>query len=138
MTWSYSGEWSSAWTVEAFLCSEEYDWYFVEVEPLNYEFNALYIRATVEGSGWCGADCGDPFLPSAPENTISVDVFDADTKMLLKGSISDKGRLYLNAFGEAVSHNLLVRVSGPTPAATYGYRLNVEIRGYDGEDECEC
>jgi hypothetical protein len=138
VNWDYMEEYGAAWTIDAFLCSEEEDWYYVAVEQLTYDYYGLFVRATVEGSGWCGADCGDPFLPVAEENTIAVDVFDAQSKMLLIGSVSPKGRLYLTSGGVAFSNDLLVRVSGPTPLASYGYQLNVEIRGYEGEDECEC
>ncbi|MFO7561336.1 MAG: hypothetical protein R6X02_01730 [Enhygromyxa sp.] len=136
--WTYLGPYTSHWTIDAYLCAAEEDWYRVAVEELSYDFYALYVRAQVEGSGWCGEVCDDPFLPAAPENTIAVEVYEAASLSLLAEGISEVGSLFLTPFGADVSNNLLVRVHAPSPLASYAYKLNVEIRGYDGEDECEC
>ncbi|PRP91078.1 hypothetical protein ENSA5_58150 [Enhygromyxa salina] len=120
------------------MCSNEDDWYLFSVNDLDYEVYALYVDAIVMGSSWCGQWCDEPFLPAAPENAIAVEVFDAESMMPLTQDLAQDGRIDIGGFGDAYSRDVLIHVYGPTPAATYPYELSVEIRGYDGEDECEC
>jgi hypothetical protein len=69
---------------------------------------------------------------------VSVEVFDAETMVLLGTQTAQNGRIDLGGYGDAFAKDILVHVSGPGSAASYHYDLFVEIRGYDGEDECEC
>ena len=128
---------------DAFLCAEEDDWYRFNISDVEFifddgEYYNLHLDAIVEGSSWCGENCEQPFLPADPQNTISVEVLDAETLELLDSSVNDQGRIDLEGYGDAYSHDLLVHVFGPTAEATFSYRLSFELRPYDGEDECEC
>lgn len=136
--WDDSDMWSSYVAIDAFLCAGDSDWYHVSVETLGYELYALHLNGIVQGSSWCGMGCEDPWLPAAPENAVGVEVYDAATLELLGNQEAQNGRVKLGGVGEAYSKDLLIRVYSPTPAATYDYELFVEIRGYGGEDECEC
>jgi hypothetical protein len=139
--WSNLKESDAYWALDAFLCAEEDDWYFVAVEELTFNFYALYVHALVEGSGLCDGWCGDPFLPEAPENTIAIAVYDADTMTLLGEGMAEDGsfhghHFYFVEIDPMVAHDLLIRVHGLTPVARYAYQLDVHVGG--GEDECEC
>jgi hypothetical protein len=135
--WGSSG-YDSAWvSLNASLCSEESDWYRFPVGQLQYEYYALYLDVIVMGSSWCGQGCEDPFLPAAPENTVTVEVYDAQSLTLLRTQTSAQGRVRIRGSGEAYSRDLLVHIHGPQEAV-YDYDLYTEIRGYEGEDECEC
>jgi len=90
------------------------------------------------GSSWCGAGCDQPWLPDAPENAMKVEVYDAETQTLLDTQTSQSGRINMHGSGGNYSKDLLLHVVGPTLEATYAYRLQVAVRSYDGEDECEC
>ncbi len=136
--WDAVSMWSSYVAIDAFLCAGDSDWYHVSVDMLEYEFYALHLDGIVQGSSWCGMGCEDPWLPAAPENAMGVEVFDAATLELLGNNEAQNGRVKLGGSGAAYAKDLLIRVYSPTPAATYDYELFVEIRGYDGEDECEC
>jgi hypothetical protein len=108
------------------------------VSSLTFDYYALFVDGIVQGSSWCGMGCGDPWLPAGPENSMAIEVYDAQSMQLLTQGSAQNGRVDINAAGDAYSHDLLIHVFGPTPAATYPYALTIEIRGYDGEDECEC
>jgi hypothetical protein len=125
-------------TIDGLLCSGESDWYHVAAGSLNYRFYALHLDGIVEGSSWCGEGCEEPWLPDAPENTLQIDVHDAATLQLLGTQTATDGRVDLGGTGEAYSKDLLVHVHADPPEAAYAYMLSIEIRGYDGEDECEC
>lgn len=138
VAWDEVSMWASYVAIDAFLCAGDSDWYHVSVDTLEYDFYALHLDGIAQGSSWCGMGCDDPWLPAAPENAIGVKVFDAATLELLGNNEAQNGRVKLGGSGAAYAKDLLIRVYGPTPAATYDYELFVEIRGYDGEDECEC
>lgn len=136
--WDETGPYNSYVTLDAFLCAGESDWYRVDVSQLEYRFYALHLDGIVEGSSWCGQGCDDPWLPDAPENSISIDVHDAETLALLGSQAATDGRVDIGGAGEAYGEDLLIHVRSPTPTASFAYMLSIEIRGYDGEDECEC
>ena len=138
IAWGSVSQYAAYFDIDAFLCQGESDWYYASVEPLDYRFYGLFIDAFVEGASWCGKGCGDPSLPDAPENTMGVDVYDAQTLQLLTEQVVENGRINIGGAGPEYAKDLLIRVHGPSPVASYPYRLVVEIRGYDGEDECEC
>ena len=70
---------------------------------------------------------------------MTIDVHRADTMDLIGTSSSDDGVLWFNgAGGDAFAHDVLLHVYSATPDAEYPYRLQVSIRNYEGEDECEC
>jgi hypothetical protein len=123
---------------DAFLCSGESDWYRLEVDSFMYDIYQLRLHALVEGTSWCGEDCGDPFLPDAPENTIGLEIYNADTLVLLTSRLEVDGEIHVHSQGVLFSHDLLIHIYGPTPAATFAYTLDVDIYNYSGEDECEC
>jgi len=128
---------SGAW-LEAFLCSGESDWYRFEVDSLMYDFYEFELDAIAAGSSLCGEPCEDPFLPDAPENTMTIEVYDAGTLVLLEAEVQPDGRVGINGSGAAYSHDLLIRVYGPSPAATFAYTLDIDMYDHSGEDECEC
>jgi hypothetical protein len=68
---------------------------------------------------------------------MAVEVFDAETMMLLTSGVGAAGRITIYEWGDAYAKELLIHVYGPTPAATFTYDLYV-ILGSGGEDECEC
>jgi hypothetical protein len=123
---------------DLYLCPGEGDWYHFDVESLAYAEHYFYLRALVDGAGLCGADCGDPVIPPGPEHAMTIEVFRADNMQLLLTSMQDDGVFALGGSGDNFAHELLIHVFSPTPAAEYPYQLTVEIRNYDGEDECEC
>lgn len=125
-------------TLDASLCAGESDWYRFEVDDLMYGIHQLRIHGIVDGSSWCGEPCGDPFLPDAPENTMGVEIYDAETLALITSQVAMDGEAEIHAQGAAYSQDLLIHVYGPTPAANYDYRLWIEMFDYTGEDECEC
>lgn len=139
VTWESSSEWSAYRIIDdAYLCPGEGDWYHFDVDSLDYTEHFLYIRALVEDAGLCGADCDQPVIPAGPDYAMTVEVYRADSMHLLMSTSQDDGVLPLGGFGDDFSHELLIHVFSPNPKAEYSYRLSVEIRNYDGEDECEC
>ena len=63
-----------------------------------------------------------------------IHIVDDDGNELPAGEV---GTIYFGGSGAAYSNDLLIHVFGPAEA-TYDYDLYIQIRGYDGEDECEC
>jgi hypothetical protein len=139
MAWEWVDEWTANHQIEdAGLCAGDDDWYHYEVQSLGYVEHYLYIRALVEDAGLCGEDCGQPVLPAGPKYAMTVEVYRADNMQMLTSDTDDDGVLVINGpGGEAYEHDLLIHVFSETHAQ-YRYRLSVEIRNYDGEDECEC
>lgn len=128
-----------AWTYlsDGYLCSTNDDWYRIQTSTLGYDENHVYIRLLARDAGFCGMSCDEVELPPLPENTAQVDVYDSTGTMLLATRTSMQGVAALNLFGPQYDEEFLIHVSGPI-AAQYSYRLSVEVRSYDGEDECEC
>lgn len=126
--------------VDAFLCSGDDDWYRVPVAELGFDFHVIRIDGLVRGASWCGQfdGCDGEVLPSAPENTLAVEVYDADSMVLLAADLATNGRVDVDGWGPNFSRDLLIHVHGPSRAASYDYELHVAIRSYDGEDDCEC
>lgn len=123
--------------LEAVLCSGNADWYFIPTELLDYTRNVLQVRVLARDAGWCGLVCGDPELLPGPENTITVEMYDATGTWLMTGNVSERGIVGLDVQGEPVAHDLFLRIVGPA-SAQYPYRLHVSVQDFEGEDECEC
>lgn len=137
--WSWADNWQAYHEIEgAHLCPGEDDWYRFDVAGLNYSEHYLYVRGLVKGAGLCGAGCGEPVIPPGPEHAMTIEVYRGDTLEPLTAQTADHGVLALGGWGEEYSHSLLIRVYSPTATAAYPYRLTVDMRNYDGEDECEC
>jgi hypothetical protein len=138
--WQSFDEWTAYHRIDdAGLCAGEDDWYHVDVESLGYAEHYLYIRALIKDAGLCGADCGSPVIPAGPRHAMTVEVYRADTMELLTTRTQDDGVLSINGpGGDPYAHALLIHVFSPTVDAAYPYRLSIEVRNYDGEDECEC
>jgi hypothetical protein len=126
--------------IDGYLCSGEHDWFRVPIEQLGFEYNVVRVDGLVRGSSWCAQfeSCGGDTLTSAPENTLAVEVYDAASMVLLGADIGTDGRIDVDGWGPNYSKDLLIYVYGPSTAATYAYELYVDVRSYDGEDECEC
>lgn len=126
--------------IDGFLCSGEHDWYRIPIESLGFEYNVVRVDGLVRGSSWCShfESCGGEALASAPENTLAVEIYDAASMVLLGADIATDGRVDVDGWGPNYSKDLLIYVYGPSTAATYAYELYVDVRSYDGEDECEC
>lgn len=126
--------------IDGFLCSGEHDWYRIPIEQLGFDYNVVRVDGLVRGSSWCAQweSCGGEALTSAPENTLAVEVYDAASMVLLGADIATDGRVDVDGWGPNFSNDLLIYVYGPSTAATYAYELYVDVRSYDGEDECEC
>jgi hypothetical protein len=138
-------EWESAdaWTAwraldDLHLCAGDEDWYAFDVARLGYTVHAVYIRALVAGAGLCGADCGETVIPAGPRHAMTLEVHRGDASGLLMSQTADDGVLVLDGWGDDFAGGLRIRVFSPTASASYPYRLTVNIRKYEGEDECEC
>lgn len=140
ITWESADGWTAYHQIDdAGLCAGEDDWYQYDVDSLGYMEHYLYIRALIEDAGLCGGDCGQPVLPAGPQHAMTVEVYRAHDMQLLTSDIQDDGVLVINGpGGEDYARDLLIHVYSETMLAEYSYRLSVEIRNYDGEDECEC
>lgn len=139
VAWSRVSEWSAYHEVaDAYLCPGEDDWYRFDVADLGYAVHYLYVRALVKDAGLCGAACGEPVLAPGPGNAMAIEVYRADTHEPLTAQTADGGVLALGGYGDDYAGTLLVRVHSDTATAEYPYRLSVELRNYEGEDECEC
>ena len=136
--WDNTSEDDAHVHIDAHLCPGESDWYRLPVIDLEFDYYALHLDGIAVGSSWCGPDCGEPWLPEAAENGMTVEVYDAETLELLKAHTSESGRTYIYGYGDDYSDDLLIHLVGPTVEATYDYDLYLNLRGYDGEDECEC
>ncbi|HEY8375947.1 MAG TPA: hypothetical protein VIK91_05635 [Nannocystis sp.] len=138
VAWESADRWS-AWRAldDLFLCPGDDDWYAFDVAALAYEIHAVYIRALVAGAGLCGADCGEPVLSPGPAYALTLEVYREGASELLMTQTADDGVLVLDGYGDDYARGFLVRVTSPT-AASFPYRLTVNIRNYEGEDECEC
>lgn len=124
----------------AFLCSGEHDWYLIPVAELGYEFHVVTIDGLVGGASFCGhvPSCDGEVLPDAPANTLAIEVYDANSLVLLGADIATNGRVDVDGWGPSFANDLLIHVYGPSAAASYDYELHVGVRSYDGDDECEC
>jgi len=120
--------------LQAYLCPGESDWYLHDTDGEMHDLNDLEYEIIVAGSSVC---CDDP-LPEAPENTVAIAVYDADTLVLLEEGISADGAISGGGSGDAYSGDLLLHIYSPTPTAAYSYMVFFEVYHYDGEDECEC
>lgn len=139
VTWDSVDEWSAYHEVaDAYLCPGEDDWYRFDVAGLGYTTHYLYVRALVKEAGLCGAACDEPVLPPGPEHTMTIEVYRGDTREPLTAQTADDGVLALGGFGDEYAGVLLIRVYSPEATAGYPYRLGVNVRNYEGEDECEC
>ncbi len=127
-------------SVDAYLCPGEHDWYLVPISELGFDDHVLRVDGLVLGTSWCGQldGCPGASLGEAPEHSLAVEIYDADSRVLLSGDIAANGRVDIDAWGPSFARDLLIHVYGPTAAASYEYALHVDVRSYAGEDECEC
>jgi hypothetical protein len=139
VAWLSANEWTAHHQIDdASLCAGEDDWYAYDIETLGYLEHYVYIRALIAEAGLCGSDCGQPVLLAGPQHAMTVEVYRAHDLQLLTSATDDDGVLVINApGGDAYARDLLIHVFSET-SAEYAYRLSVEVRNYDGEDECEC
>lgn len=126
--------------IDGYLCPGEHDWFRIPIEQLGFEYNVVRVDGMVRGSSWCAQfeSCAGDRLASGPEHTLAVEVYDAASMVLLGADIGTDGRIDVDGWGPNYSKDLLIYVYGPSAAATYAYELYVDVRSYDGEDECEC
>jgi hypothetical protein len=95
------------------------------------------------GASHCPAyDDGDGYIygynpPAGPENTLTVEVYNAQTLALVATSTSPIGRVWMNLGNPAnLSHDLYIRFRGPKEAE-YNYRFSLTPQTDWFEDECE-
>lgn len=126
---------------QQFLCRGDEDWFSVRtsygdsiVRPSAILFS---LRLQAAGAGLCGGACGDFVPEAAPENTVTVEVYNAKTMELVASDTDSQGRVWIDAFGPEFAQDVLIRVRGPQEAE-YPYRLYVMVRSGYYEDECEC
>jgi hypothetical protein len=126
--------------IDGFLCSGEHDWYRIPIAELGFEYNVVRVDGLARGTSWCAQfeSCGGETLASGPEHTLAVEIYDADSMVLLGADIATDGRVDVDGWGPNFSKDLLIHIYGPSAVATYAYELYVDVRSYDGEDECEC
>jgi hypothetical protein len=133
---------------QANLCHKDEDWYHVTTSGLGSEYGTnnvyFHLRAMAAGASWCSAT-GDPELdeeiglydpPAGPENTLTVEVYNATTLDLLGSGTSTVGRVWLDLGGPNLGQDVLLRFLGPKQA-NYGYVFHAWAQSFDGEDECE-
>lgn len=123
--------------VHAYLCSSNEDWYHVPASALGIAEPTIKLRAMARNAGLCGGGCDDVQLPSAPANTLTIEVYDTTGTTLLFSNTSDRGLVKFDRTGEEYANDFLVRVTGPA-AAQYAYHFSLWVQDFDGEDECEC
>src|SRR5690606_23801869 len=118
-SWNFEEYWDANVVIEASLCSGEDDWYFIPMAELGFEHHVVRVDGLVMGTSWCGAYefCEGASLPEAPENTMAVEIYDADTMVLLATDMAADGRIDLMGSGEPFAEDLLIRVTGLVPAA---------------------
>jgi len=75
-------------------------------------------------------------LPAAPEHAIAVEVYDAGTLQLLAREVAADG--HVQRLVEAPARDVLIRIYGPTAAATYDDGLHVLFGAWNWGDDCEC
>ncbi|MFO7567780.1 MAG: hypothetical protein R6X02_34375 [Enhygromyxa sp.] len=126
--------------LETSLCAGEHDWYLIPIAELGLEFHVVNIDGLVRGASWCGhrASCTGETLPSAPENTLAIEVYDAASLVLLGSDLSTRGRVDVDGWGPSYSRDLLIHIHAPSIAASYDYQLQVAVRSDDVDDDCEC
>jgi hypothetical protein len=128
---------------DAALCNGDEDWYFVPTEALPFDVGYVRFRAFAAGASYCPFhDYGDGDTygydpPSAPENTLTVEVYNASTLALVASSTSTIGRVWMDLGGpENLSHDLYFRFLGPQQAQyTYNFSIGPQTDWF--EDECE-
>jgi len=116
------------------------DWYLIQTNVGLGANTLLRVRARVAGVGTCANEsgvCGEYLLAPSPENTIGVELYDAVTHVALGGSTNDQGFAVVWGEGMSFANDVLVRVVGPENTS-WGYTLDVLLRGGLYEDECEC
>jgi len=144
-TETYCAEYSSAHTSVdgATICKNDEDWYFLPTASLPFTVGYLGLRAMAAGASHCpfydygdGDSWGyDP--PAGPENTLTVEVYNAQTLALVATSTSPIGRVWMNLGNPAnLSHDLYIRFRGPKEAE-YSYRFSLSPQTDWFEDECE-
>lgn len=124
-------------SLEAFLCPGEDDWYRISAKGIGFPPFSIQLDLYITESSFCAGICS-PALPDAPENAVSVELYNAKNGKLLGENVVLNGRLDLDVPLHA--KDLLIHVFGP-PEATYGYVLQVWLQAKNktgGEDECEC
>jgi hypothetical protein len=116
------------------------DWYFIKTSEGLAENTLLRIRARIAPIGSCasnGGACDEYLLPPSPDNTVTIELYDATTHMAIGGATNDQGYAKAYGAGTAFANDVLVRVVGPANVS-WQYTLDVLLRGGDYEDECEC
>ncbi len=127
----------------ASICKNDEDWYFLPTASLPFSVGYLRFRAFAAGASYCPPyDYGDGDTygynpPAGPENTLTVEVYNAQTLALVATSTSPVGRVWMD-LGDAakLSHDLYFRFRGPKEAEySYNFSLGPQTDGF--EDECE-
>lgn len=122
-------------TTDAYLCADTEDWYRVQTIDLRYSDPHIFLRLFANGAPYC-PDAGNPSLPSLPENTVTVELYDVTGNTLLGNVTNDMGKVWINANGSEFSQDFLIRVTGPS-GVSYPYRTRGWIAECLCEDECE-
>ena len=137
---------SSAYTSvdNATICKKDEDWYFLPTASLPFPVSYLRLRAFAAGASYCpfydygngeGTYGYDP--PAAPENTLTVEVYSAQTLALVASSTSPIGRVWMDLGNTAnLSNDLYFRFRGPKEA-NYSYHFSLGPQTDWFEDECE-
>lgn len=140
LAFTYQHSWqASVYLDDAFLCGGEDDWYRFPASSAGFTTLFFAVRAEARGADHCGPRCENLVLPDAPENSITIEVFD-ETQTILFASQSDlDGTLRFDVRLDDVEYtgDFLIHVTGAAEA-TYPYTLHLWAQPEDGEDECEC
>lgn len=115
-----------------FLCAGESDWYLAALGGLEHGYEKIAVAAYVNGD-FCACE---GHLPEAAEHAIAVEVYDAGTLQLLASEVAADGHIQRHI--EVPARDVLIRIHGPTAAATYEYGLHVVFGAWNWGDDCEC
>lgn len=145
VAWSGVNLMSASLNMTGYLCSGDEDWFLLDTASLNLMDPVFSLEARAKGSAVppcvCGCDdgvCYKPWAMAGPQNTITVEIYNAATNELLATGTEPHGNVEIGAYGPALSQGLLVHVKGPA-AAQYPYQLWISIYENNGEEaECEC
>lgn len=140
LSFDYVNSWAAGLRMDkGFLCSGEDDWYRFPNSAAGFTPVFLAVRAEARGADYCGPGCDGLTLPDAPENSITIEVYDESMNTLLSTRSDTDGTLFFDVSLEGMEYtdDLLIHVTGAAEA-TYPYELTLWVQPFDGEDECEC
>lgn len=132
----YSEHWDCLAEVTACHAVGDEDWYLLPAAPESTQWTRLHLELSILPH-IDSCNCGDEPIPTGPELASTVEVFDAQSLVLL-GSVSGTDpHVWLVDSGPQFGAPLLIRVVGPADVA-WTYELWIYRQDSTWEDGCEC